>query len=211
MRLIMLGLICLALFDCLSPKKNSSPNGNADNNTTMNDSFNYKGQKDDIAYEITGRVETNRIKIKYSLENKSARDYLLFNRGDTNYELKKGRVYVAPLPDGAVEISQRKFDEPAGAGCPDREYPVRAGASWLKAGQKISEEVEVGLPLKAFTPFQDCPRLEPLPEKIKNVKFCLGVAEADSGKVSIKETGFIENWQNVKEQTLICSDFFALP
>lgn len=210
MRLVMLCLLCLSLVDCFSQTKKSPSNVNADNKIIMNDSFNKRGQKENITYEISGSAEKKRIRIKYVLENKGAKNYLIFNRGDTNYELKKGRVYVQPQTDGTVEISQRKFDEPTGAGCPDREYPVRAGASWLKAGQKISEEIEIELPLKGFTPFQDCPRLPPLPKIIKNVKFCLGIAEADVAKVSIKEDGFVENWQNVKEQTLICTESFTI-
>lgn len=207
MKILTLLTLAFAFFDC-SPKQRQ---GNAvSETTTMEDTFNFSGKKSDVSYTISGTVGRDRIKIKYVLQNTGKKDLVLFNRGDTNFELKKGVVYTSPSKDGVVEISQRSFVEPPDSGCPDREYPVRAGASWLRAGEKVTEEIEVQLPLKGFTPFNDCQRLAPLPEKVSKVKFCLGFAEADPLKVTIDNKGFTKNWQDIQEQMLICSDPIVL-
>ncbi len=203
MKILTLLALAFAFLDC-SPKQRQ--NNAVPETSAMEDTFNFSGQKSDISYTISGTVDRDRIKVKYVLQNKGKKDLVLFNRGDTNFELKKGVVYSSPSKDGVVEISQRSFAEPPDAGCPDREYPVRAGASWLRAGQKVTEEVEIQLPLRGFTPFNDCQRVEPLPDKVSSVKFCLGFAEADPSKVTIDDKGFTKNWQDIQEQMLICSD-----
>lgn len=161
---------------------------------------------DDLEYTIEiKKVENEYVEITYKLTNKSEKSFLVFNRGDTNKGLGNGKVYVETASDGLVELSQKRFIEPAGKNCPDFEIAVTSGASWLKPNQTITQTVKTGLPLRIYTPFDVCTPKDEMPKEVKQVKFCLGIAEADPEKVKVSEKGFVENWQTVGEQKLLCS------
>jgi hypothetical protein len=161
---------------------------------------------DDIEYSFDiKKVENEYVEITYKLTNKGEKAFLVFNQGDTNKGLGSGKVYVEPQAGGTVELSQKRFFQPPDKNCPNFEIAVTAGANWLKPGQTITQTVKAGLPLQVFTPFDVCTPKDEMPSTIKQIKFCLGVAEADPENVSLSEKGFVETWNAVGEQKLLCS------
>ena len=159
----------------------------------------------DVQYDVKITIAEKYIDITYTVKNSSDKSYLVFNYGDTRKGLQKGKVYVEPQKDGTVELSQRMFTAPKGDNsCPARETAVLPGATLLNAGQSISETARVALPLKHDTPFDDCDPKPEMPKEVEKVKFCLGIAEADPKQVKVKD-GYVEGWQGVKEQQLLCS------
>lgn len=213
MRLLIIFSIFLFL-QCGSENKNvnavSTENrtvitGNSPSNVQKN--MENKAFADEIEYSFdVKKVENEYVEITYKISNKSEKSFLVFNRGDTNKGLGAGRVYVEPSSNGSVELSQKRFSEPAGKSCPIFEIAVNAGAIWLKPKQTITETVKTALPLAFYTPFDECRPKDELPKEIKTVKFCLGIAEADAEKINVSEKGFVENWQAVGEQKLLCSN-----
>ncbi len=186
-----------------TPEKTQSNSVDVNKNNDMPDKINS-----DLKYKIDLKViENNLIEINYSVENTSEdEDYLVFNMGDTNKGFGNRLVYIEPMENGLVELSQRKFTEPENKTCPKFEVAVEAGAIWLKAKKSIEHKVLANLPLKLNTPFDQCTPNAEMPTATKEVKFCLGVAKADSTKVRVTEQGYVEGWENVSEQELLCSE-----
>nr|MCU0240556.1 hypothetical protein [Pyrinomonadaceae bacterium] len=139
--------------------------------------------------------------------NLGKKNYLIFNQG---HDIGNEKIYVEPQKDDVIEISQRRFIEPKDKNCPEREYPIMPNASWLKAKQTIIQSVIVSLPLQVKTPFDDCLPKAEMPAEIKDLKFCLGIAEANPKKVKVDEKGFVKGWNQVKAQQFLCSDLFKL-
>ncbi len=195
--------------------KESETMKNADTKTLLI----FKNKTDNVEYEYKAKllkagkkegeifVEVDSIIIEYKVSNLGKKNYLLFNQG---HDIGNSKTYTEPQKDGIIEISQKRFIEPKDKNCPDREYPIMPNAIWLKSKQTITQTFIVSLPLKVFTPFDDCNPKNEMPEKIKGLKFCLGIAEANAKKVKIDEKGFVKGWESVKPQKLLCSDLFNL-
>lgn len=183
-----------------------SKNDSKEKNMNSND-----GKSGDIEYSYKIEVGANSIKINYKLKNNGKSDYLIFNRGSGSSPAayRKGLVYAEAKDAKTVEISQKMFEEPQNSGCPDRLVPIRASASKLKAGESVEETVEIALPLKVFTPFDDCTRIPQITGQENVFRFCLGVAPADA-KTEIDEEGTIKNWETVGKQQLLCSEDMKL-
>ncbi|MEP6923634.1 MAG: hypothetical protein ABI954_04140 [Pyrinomonadaceae bacterium] len=185
----------------------------------MQNLFTDKKKVGDVEYTFSAKVlrkgerngvnyQTDVIQITYELKNTGDKSYLVYNRG--HFGTNDSVVYVEPLKDGTIEISQKAFREPKDRNCPQRFVQIVPNASWLKSKQTVQQQIEVALPLEPKTPFDDCtPPLE-MPTKIAKTKFCLGISEADASKVKITDKGFVQGWQDVKEQQLLCSDMVEL-
>lgn len=229
MKLILL-IFCLhALFlsDCQKPNQaNSLPNksqsmeNSADsNNKTASDNLLSK-RVADLQYEIKTRVvkkgqrdgvnyQNDVLYIDYEIKNLGEKSYLVFNQGHNDSD-NRNIVYVEPFANGSVELSQKAFTEPKDKNCPLRDAPILPRAAWLKSKQTIKDQVSVELPLKLNTPFADCfPQLE-MPRGLEQVRFCLGVAEADPKTIKVGNNGFIQNRNAFKEQQLLCSETLNL-
>lgn len=220
--LFLLGFFgALMFFDC-SSSKNRQPTGNdvqKNSENKMRDSFTYKNKIGEIEYTFaakilkkgapgTANLENDVLQIDYEVKNTGEKNYLLYNRGHSGTD--DSVVYVETQKGGTIEISQKAFREPEGKTCPNRYVPIAPNASWLKSKQTIKNQIETALPLKLKTPFDDCtPRAE-MPAEIARTRFCLGVSEADASRVKINDKGFVEGWQHVKEQQLLCSDVIEL-
>ncbi|MBA3713944.1 MAG: hypothetical protein H0W76_16050 [Pyrinomonadaceae bacterium] len=179
----------------------------------------FKNKVGDVEYTINAKLlrkgehngiqlQSDVIQIKYELKNTGGKSYLIFNRGHLGTD--DSVVYVEPQSDGTVEISQKAFREPKDKKCPYRYVPIVPNASWLKSKQTVHNQIEVALPLKIKTPFDDCTPPSEIPVKIDKTKFCVGISEADAGKVKINNKGLVEGWQYIKEQQLLCSDTIEL-
>ncbi len=217
-----IAILCLSFtlmfFDCSSKKnktvKEQNPKPQA--NMNMNELLSFENEIDGIEYKFKAKIKkageydgvkyTNDfVEIEYELNNTSDKDHIVFNRGHSGTNSYK--VYVEPNTDGAVEISQKAFEEPTeGRRCPQRFVAITPNASWLKVNQKISEKVQLEMPLETRTPFDDCEPKPELPKQIKQIKFCIGVAEADSEIVKLTDDGRITGMNPTGEQKLLCSD-----
>lgn len=204
-------LILSVFFSAAECKTQKNSNMNADSNTA--NSINaQKKQIGDLEYEISvEKVSDTFLTLRYEVKNLGNSKYILYNQGIGKGS--RGTVFVEPLSDGTIELSQKRFFEPKDKECPLRETPIYFAASWLKGKQTIKEEVGITLPLKLNAPFDDCePRLEMLKE-VKNIRFCLGAAKVNSTKnLKANEEGIIivRGGEKIEEQQLLCSDIFEL-
>lgn len=137
---------------------------------------------DDLSFETTIRA-TGRdgLLISYTVRNRGRQPMLLMNRpparGGASGPLPNPNfVYVETQSDGVVEISKR-------VKAPPREttvfVPEVLGATLLAPGQSFSEEVRVDLAArrrKSAQPVRDVPDI---PDPVKRVRFCLGVAPSE--------------------------------
>jgi hypothetical protein len=144
------------------------------------------------------------IEIRYELTNKGKQDYALFNRGHSGYD-NSPTVYVEPSGVNGVELSQKAFAEPKDKNCPLRYAPIIARASWLKANQTVKERFFIQLPLKLRTPFDDCSPQPEMPKEISEVKFCLGLAQANHKKIKIDKNGLLSDFTVFQQQEYFCS------
>lgn len=167
--------------------------------------FSSQGKSGDVQYDFKIEIVKERIKINYKLINNGKNDYLIFNRGDSAKGYQQGLVYAESKDAKTIEISQKSFTEPQNAGCPDRLVPIRAGASWLKAGKSIEEAVEIAIPLKNSTPFDDCTQIPQINGNEESFQFCLGIAVADPA-AELDENGAVKKWAAVNPQQLLCSE-----
>lgn len=203
-------LFLLNVFACQSDNTKVNTAENVSKTEAKNQNMiSYQGKNGDVQYDYKFEVGDSSVKINYKLTNTGKTDYLIFNRGDSARGFQKGLVYAESKDQKTVEISQKSFQEPQNAGCPDRLVPIRAGASWLKAGQTTEESVEIPLPLKTLTPFDDCTRLPQIDGSETAFHFCIGIAPADS-QTEIDEKGLIKNWTTIKEQQFLCSENMKL-
>jgi hypothetical protein len=217
-------LLCLSgvlmFFDCSSNNRKISVNNAAiATGTNMQNVPEYKNKAGDVEYTFSLKVlkkgdhdgvnrQTDVIQITYQLKNTGDKNYLVYNRG--HFGTNDSVVYVEPQKDGIVEISQKAFREPTGRNCPQRFVAVTPNASWLNAKQTVNNQIEVALPLKQITPFDDCTPQSGIPAKVDKARFCLGISEVDKSQVKISDNGFVQGLQYVKEQQLLCSDFIEL-
>lgn len=220
--LIILSLsFAMMFFDCSSNKpKNTSenkPKVEAENN--MSKFLSYENKSDGIEYKFKAEIKkagnyngidykNDFVEIEYELNNTSEKDYIVFNKG--HFGSNSYTVYVEPNKDGTVEISQKAFAEPTDRNCPQRFVAISPLASWLKSRQKITEKVQVEMPLETRTPFDDCEPKPELSKNIKEVKFCIGVMEIDSAKVKLGGDGRVSEMPELSEQKLLCSDAVSL-
>lgn len=137
---------------------------------------------DDLSFETTIRQSgRDQLLISYTIKNRGRQALLLMNRpparGGTSAPLPNPNfVYVETQSDGVVEISKRVKQPP-------REttvfVPDVLGATLLAPGQSFSEEVRVDLAArrrKSAQPIRDVPDI---PDPVKRVRFCLGVAPSE--------------------------------
>jgi hypothetical protein len=179
----------------------------------------YKGKQGNLEYEYTIKslaantkegdiyVDVDSIIVLYKVTNSGKKNYLVFNRG---HEAINAKVYIEPQKAGIIEITQKRFFEPKDKNCPERDIAIVPNASWLKAKQTIEESLVVSLPLKVLTPFDDCTPKSEMPNEIKGIKFCLGLAEANPKKVKVDDKGYVKGWEHTKPQLFLCSDLFQI-
>lgn len=164
-----------------------------------------KGLHDGINYL------NNNLSINYEIKNTGGKEFVVFNRGHTAYVDGKSEVYVEPLEDGSIEISQKAFVQPKDKQCPFWLIPRISVGSLLKAQKTTKEQISLELPPKLNTPYADCKPSPVMPDKIKKAKFCVGVAEIrNQSELKINEKGIVQGRDGLAEQILLCSDTIEL-
>jgi hypothetical protein len=146
------------------------------------------------------------ISVEYSVTNRGPRPVLLLNRGDTSFGLGPGRVYVEPLADGTVNLTQRGYTLPLGHKGPGPTAAIYPGVSELAPGQTAKETVQVRAPKSRQHPYgRYYPNL-PVPDPLRRVRFCLGVVPADAPTKKTRGTRVLTSLQAVAAQELLCAD-----
>lgn len=206
-----LAVLTFAIF--LAAECQTKKNGNLTfNDNRMNSINTQKKRVGDLEYEISiEKISDTFLKLRYEVKNLGNSKYLLYNRGIGRGS--KGTVFVEPLSDEAIELSQKRFYEPKDKSCPLRETPISFAASWLKAKQAVNEEIGVSLPLELNTPFSDCQPPPEMPKQAKTLRFCLGAAKVNSAKnIKTDEQGtvMVRGGEDISEQQLLCSETIEL-
>src|SRR6185369_1397415 len=118
----------------------------------MNELFSSKGKKDEIEYQITGRLQkkglyeginypNDNVVIEYELKNTGTKNFILYNQGHSSDPGSGGAlVYVEPQTDGIIELSLKAFTEPDGKNCPARFAAIIPRGSLLKAGETVKDK-----------------------------------------------------------------------
>lgn len=158
----------------------------------------------DLSVDIR-RDGEGRFLIDYRVTNRGARPVLLVNRGDTEYGLGAGRVYVEPQPDGTVNFAQRGYLLPPDQG-PGPTAAVYPGVSELAPGQTASESLKVAAPKARQHPYARHFPQHPVPDPLRRARFCLAVVPADAPTRTTKGTRVLTNFQSIAAQELLCSD-----
>lgn len=189
---------------------------NKPNAINMNEIFSSKGKKDEIEYQITGRLQkkgqyeginypNDNIVVEYELKNTSAKDFILYNQGHSS-DPGGALGYVEPQTDGIIELSLKAFTEPTGKNCPARFAAIMPRGSLLKAGETVKDKLYVELPLSTKTPFDDCTPQTAMPPTPSKIKFCLGYQEISGENPKIDGEGNIRPLPDIKNQRLFCTD-----
>jgi hypothetical protein len=204
-------ILSVALFFFQCENKITPQISNLENTTISNSNKKMSNNSEnifpiEIDSTISVKIEKDYIEVDYTLKNTGGKSYLVFNQGDTDKGLGASKMYAEYLGDGIIELSQKRFFEPQDKKCPNYEIAVQAGAKWLKPNETIKQNLKISRPLKTFTPFDACEPQTIIPTEAKKIKFCLGIAEADSAKVIVGKQGDIEDWSGVGKQTVICSE-----
>lgn len=136
----------------------------------------------DLSFETTIRATgRDQLQISYTIKNRGRRPVLLMNRppasaGESAPLPNTNFVYVETQSDGVVEISKRVREQP-------RETTVFApevlGATMLGPGQSYREEVRVDLAARRRKSGQPVRNVPDIPDPVKRVRFCLGVAPSE--------------------------------
>ena len=235
MKLLAIMSLCFVLmfFDCSSNKGKKPENRSSQQPKTeeilgnkkpqveqnMSEVLTYENVSDGIEYKFKAEMKkagnyngieykNDFVDVEYELNNASEKDYIVFNKG--HFGTNSYKVYVEANKDGTVEISQKAFNEPTDRNCPQRFAAISPHASMLKSKNKMTETVQLEMPLESRTPFDDCEPKPELPNEIKGLKFCVGVMEARSSDVKLSDDGSFSGLTSLKEQKLLCSDFVRL-
>jgi hypothetical protein len=206
MKIFVILMLTAVFFDCSSKK--SKPE------TAMDNFLSYSNKEGEIEYSFKAALikkgihsgidyQNDVVQIEYNLTNTGDKNYLIYNAGHSG--TNDATVYAEPNADGSVEISQKAFGEPKDKNCPNRFIPIMPKASWLKAKQTVTKQLQIALPLQTKTPFDDCLPGNVMPKEVSQIKFCVGVSEADAEKASIDKDGNIKSLDSVKPQKLLCS------
>jgi hypothetical protein len=206
MKIFVLLMLIAVFFDCSSKKSKQG--------TAMENLLSYSNKDGELNYSIKADLikkgihdgidyQNDVVQIEYNLTNTSNKNYVIFNAGHSG--TTDATVYTELQSDGTVEISQKAFTEPKDKNCPNRFVAIMPKASWLKAKQTINKQLQIAIPLKTTTPFDDCLPASVIPKEVAKVKFCIGVAEANSNEVSIDKEGNIKGLNPVNVQKLLCS------
>lgn len=144
--------------------------------------------------------------VEYSVTNRGPRAVLLLNRGDTTSGLGPGRLYVEPQEDGSVNLTQRGYTLPPGHRGPGPTAAIYPGVSELGPGKTAKETARVRAPAARQHPYgRYYPNL-PVPDPLRRVRFCLGVAPADAPTKTTRGTRVLMSLQAVAAQELFCAD-----
>lgn len=144
--------------------------------------------------------------IEYSVTNRGPRPALLLNRGDTSFGLGPGRVYVEPQADGVVNLTQRGYTLPPGHAGPGPTAAIYPGVSELAPGKTATETVRVRAPKSRQHPYGRYYPEAPVPDPLRRVRFCLGVAPADAQTRMTRGTRVLTSLQALAAQEVLCSD-----
>jgi hypothetical protein len=137
----------------------------------------------DVDFTTSVRADgRDKLLISYTVKNRGRQSLLLMNRppargGATpSSSPNPNFVYVETRPDGLVEISKRVQEPP-------REttvfVPDVLGATLLAPGQSFREEVRVDLAARRRKSAQAVRNVPDIPDPVKRVRFCLGVAPSE--------------------------------
>lgn len=156
---------------------------------------------------VVERGGQKRLRVEYSVTNRTGRPLLVFNQGDTHNPGPDGAVYVEPRADGVVEISQRGWEAPTEPGPAEVVYP---GALLLEPGASASKELELTLDyLVARRPYRAMAPGAEMPRPVRRARFCLGVVLAEGVETRHEGEGarriLIPDYKGVVNQRLLCS------
>jgi hypothetical protein len=156
---------------------------------------------------VVERGGQKRLRVEYTLTNRTGRPLLVFNQGDTQNPGPDGAVYVEPRADGVVEISQRGWEPPAEPSPAEVVYP---GALLLAPGASASKELELTLDyLVARRPYRTVAPGVEMPRPVRRARFCVGVVPAEGVETRHEGEGarriLIPDYKGVVNQRLLCS------
>lgn len=146
-----------------------------------------------------------RFVIEYRVTNRGSSPVLLVNRGDTEFGLGPGRVYVEPQPDGTVQFTQRGYLLPPDQG-PGPTGAVYPGVFELAPGKTAGETLKISAPKARQHPYARHFPQHPVPDPLRRARFCLGVVPADAPTRTTRGTRVLTSFQSIAAQELLCSD-----
>jgi len=176
-----------------------------------------RGEQNDLEFESTLKLDgRDRLLILYKITNRGSKPYLVFNRlpgqlDSSDVTPDQNAVFIEPQSDGTVEISKRAYALPDG---PTVNTPYIPGASELLPGASINEQLEVKLPLRRHRPYMSVVSAPRMPNPIRTVRFCVGVAQADQSTTkafgSGKDRALYPQYSVVLTQRLLCGPVVTL-
>ncbi|HEV2801894.1 MAG TPA: hypothetical protein VGW12_15565 [Pyrinomonadaceae bacterium] len=175
----------------------------------------------DVDFTTNVRADgRDQLLVSYTVKNRGRQSLLLMNRPparggaspSSSSPPNPNFVYVETRPDGVVEISKRVQEPP-------REttvfIPDVLGATLLAPGQSFSEEVRVDLAARRRRSAQAVRDVPNIPDPVKRVRFCLGVAPSEGitarsfgqgkNKVIYPDAGAV-----LQKQRVLCGDVMEL-
>ena len=171
----------------------------------------------DLEFESNLKIAGgNRLLIHYRITNRGSKPYLVFNRlsgqlDSSDVTPDQNAVFIEPQSDGSVEISKRAYALPDG---PAVNTPYIPGASELLPGASINEQMEVKLPLRRRRPYMSVVPAPQMPDSLRTVRFCVGVAQADPSTTkafgSGKDRALYPQYSVVLTQQLLCGPVVTL-
>ncbi|HWS55859.1 MAG TPA: hypothetical protein VN228_17095, partial [Pyrinomonadaceae bacterium] len=144
-------------------------------------------------------------RIEYRVTNRGSRPVLLVNRGDTEYGLGAGRVYVEPQADGTVQFTQRGYLLPPDQG-PGPTAAVYPGVSELAPGKTATETLRVAAPKARQHPYARHFPQHPVADPLRRARFCLGVVSGDAPTRTTRGTRVLADFQSIAAQQLLCGE-----
>ena len=183
---------------------NNSPSPGGGTDAATGDAAAQKPQLDLEA--SVRRDASGDIVVEYSVTNRGPRPVLLLNRGDTNFGLGPGRVYVEPQEDGTLNLTQRGYMLPPGHRGPGPTAAIYPGVSELAPGKTAKETVRARAPKARQHPYGRYYPEVPVPDPLRRVRFCLGVVPADAQTKTTRGTRVLTSLQAVAAQELLCAD-----
>jgi len=142
---------------------------------------------------VTLKIESDKILLKYSVENKSGAEIFLVNHL-TRYEPGKGWIpdakviYVALDDQQTIELSKRVPPVPDNRLVTPRDYYVTP----LPDGERLEEEIALSIPLRENRPYDAL--IEPIPEP-REIETALSFS-----------MGYFESLPNIEAKKVVVHD-----
>ncbi|HEU4426991.1 MAG TPA: hypothetical protein VFR67_31055 [Pilimelia sp.] len=160
------------------------------------------GPAPQVAFAPTVTVTGNALNVSYTLTNNDTSPVVVFNRIPP--ASPRNTAYVSVRRDGTVEVAERTFSRP-----PDVEAYATTdyGGPVVGPGATVEHRLSLPLPLRENRPYVD----QELPDPVRKVVFCVGVARyTPGGKAPLRDgaTEYVtvqQHGPSLGEQHLFCS------